>query len=87
MIQPTTENKYRFDMLVSARAMGSPALSSAPGVTAPRHRFSIFKQGIVLTGREPPAETDGRATLPCFGSGRAITRKSRALGLAKTTEQ
>jgi len=54
MIQPADENKYCFDMLVSARAMGSPALSSAPGVTAPRHRFSIFKQGIVLAGRERP---------------------------------
>jgi hypothetical protein len=31
MIQPASENKYRFDMLVSARAMGSHALSSNPG--------------------------------------------------------
>jgi hypothetical protein len=31
MIQPTNENKYRLDMLVSARAMGSPALSSKLG--------------------------------------------------------
>jgi hypothetical protein len=28
MIQPTNENKYRFDMQVSARAMGSPTHSS-----------------------------------------------------------
>jgi len=31
MIQPASENKYCFDMLVSARAMGSHALSSKSG--------------------------------------------------------
>jgi hypothetical protein len=38
MIQPADENKYCFDMLVSARAMGSAALYRAR-VTAQCDRF------------------------------------------------
>jgi hypothetical protein len=42
MIQPASENKYRFDMLVSARAMGSHALSSKLGLRRRRDRFSKY---------------------------------------------
>jgi hypothetical protein len=42
MIQPAGENKYRFDMQVSARAMGSHTHSSALGMTAQRDRFSKY---------------------------------------------
>jgi hypothetical protein len=45
MIQPADENKYRFDMQVSARAMGSPALSSATERRVRSIDFSIFEQG------------------------------------------
>ena len=82
MIPWAAENKYCFDMRVSARAMGSPALSSA----AARLRgidFSIVKQGTAQTERKSPAEADRCATLPRFG----ITRKGLVLGLAETAEQ
>jgi hypothetical protein len=49
MIQPTTENKYRFNMQVSARAMGfrDLSLSQLDGSTA-RSAFAIFDQWILL---------------------------------------
>jgi hypothetical protein len=51
MLQPASENKYRFDMLVSARAMGSHTLKT--GVTAPaRSIFEIFDQWIALVGAD-----------------------------------
>jgi len=53
MIQPASENKYRFDMLVSARAMGSHPLSSKPGNgAAARSIFEIFDQWIALVGAD-----------------------------------
>jgi hypothetical protein len=49
MIQPTTENKYRFNMQVSARAMGSRDLSlSQPNGSTARSVFEIFDQWVSL---------------------------------------
>jgi hypothetical protein len=43
MIQPTTENKYRFNMLVSARAMGCRDRPlPQPDESAARSIFEIF---------------------------------------------
>jgi hypothetical protein len=43
MIQPTTENKYRFNMQVSARAMGCRDRSlPQPNGGAARSIFKIF---------------------------------------------
>jgi hypothetical protein len=51
MIQPTTENKYRFDMLVSAGPMGlACALFCTRGAGAARSIFEIFDQWIALAG-------------------------------------
>jgi hypothetical protein len=49
MIQPPTENKYRFNMRVSARAMGcrDRSLPQPNGRTA-RSTFGIFDQRIAL---------------------------------------
>jgi hypothetical protein len=49
MIQPTTENKYRFNMQVSARAMGCGDRSLAqPNGSVARSVFWIFDQWIAL---------------------------------------
>jgi hypothetical protein len=51
MIQPTTENKYRFNMQVSARAMGCPDHSLLqPDDSAARSIFEIFDQRFTLAG-------------------------------------
>src|SRR5271154_1243971 len=42
MIQPTTKNKYRFNMQVSVRAIGSRDRSSPQPTTARRDRFSRY---------------------------------------------
>jgi hypothetical protein len=45
MIQPATENKYRFNMQVSARAIGCRDHSlPQPGDSAARSIFEIFDQ-------------------------------------------
>jgi hypothetical protein len=49
MIQPTTENKYRFNMQVSARAMGCRDLSlSQPNGSTAQSGFEMFDQWISL---------------------------------------
>jgi hypothetical protein len=64
MIQPATENKYRFNMQVSARAMGSRDRS--PPATG-RRRGAIDFRGIRPTdrvgARESPVEADRCAKL------------------------
>jgi hypothetical protein len=51
MIQPATENKYRFNMQVSARAMGCPDHSlPQPDDSAARSIFEIFDQRFALAG-------------------------------------
>jgi hypothetical protein len=49
MIQPATENKYRFNMQVSARAMGCRDRSlPQPDGSAARSIFGIFDQRFAL---------------------------------------
>jgi hypothetical protein len=51
MIQPTTENKYRFNMKVSARAIGCDDRAlPRPDDSAARSVFEIFDQCIALAG-------------------------------------
>jgi hypothetical protein len=66
MIQPTTENKYRFNMQVSARAMGYRNRTLPHPTTARRDRFSDVQPMDRASGRELPTEADGRIQLPLF---------------------
>jgi hypothetical protein len=65
MIQPATENKYRFHMQVSARAMGGRDHSlRQPNERTTRSVFGIFERWIVLAsakrGREQMVVHDYR---------------------------
>jgi hypothetical protein len=59
MIQPITENKYRFNMRVSARVMGcrDRSLPQLNGRAA-RSIFEISGQWIASAGAPSPADSD-----------------------------
>jgi hypothetical protein len=62
MIQPTTENKYRFNMQVSARAIGCrnhslPQPDDQPGTID----FRDIRPMIPVGGRQSPTEVAGCA--------------------------
>jgi hypothetical protein len=67
MIQPTTENKYRFDMQVSARAMdGRDRSPSRPNRSVTRSAFEILDRWIALASNEPRPKRRSRTTAGGF---------------------
>jgi hypothetical protein len=88
MIQPTTENKYRFNMLVSARAMGC---RDRPLPQTGRERGAIDFRDI-SNGSRWRASRRIRQTVAqdcrCFGSASQIRDQSgRLASIPSRTEQ
>jgi hypothetical protein len=73
MIQPTTENKYRFNMQVSARAMGCRDRSlPQPDDSAARSISGIFEQWTALVGANRRLKQMVAQDCRCFESASQI---------------
>jgi hypothetical protein len=83
MIQPGNENKYRFNMQVSARAMGYRDRSlSRPNRSVTRSAFEILDRWIALARNEPRPKQRSRTTAGGFEG--ASQMRDLPRGLAST---